>query len=117
VQTRTNAVDGPTASISPFHPVPLAAHPMPRHEHSGPRPSDHEVDAARDQLSALLVDAAALEVTDEPAWDRLRADARVRIDTLVAAGVLPDHLRVEHRAPAVVVARTVATAWRWSQAA
>jgi hypothetical protein len=117
VQTRTTAVAGPTASISPFHPVPLAAHPVPRRERSGPRPSDHEVDAARDQLSALLVDAATLEVTDGPSWDRLRADASARIDTLVAAGVLPGHLRVEHRAPATVVARTVATAWRWSQVA
>jgi hypothetical protein len=117
VQTRTIAVTGATASISPFHPVPLAAHPMRRHERTGPRPSDDEVDAARDQLSALLADAAALEMTDGPAWDRLRADASARIDTLVAAGVLTGRLRVEHRAPATVVARTVATAWRWSQVA
>jgi hypothetical protein len=117
VHAPTTVVDDATASITPFRPIPR---PGPR---PGPRPapvgvpSDHEVELARDQLSALLVDAAALDLTDGPAWDRLRADARVRIDTLVAAGVLPSQLRVEHRTPAVVVARTVATAWRWSQAA
>jgi hypothetical protein len=113
VPTPTTVVDRPTTSISPFHPVPR---PFPR-----PNPdaatSHPEVDAARDHLSSLLVDAGALDPSDGPAWDRLRADARSRIDTLVAAGVLPPHLRVEPRSPAVVVARTVATAWRWSQAA
>jgi hypothetical protein len=113
VPTPTTVVDRTTTSISPFHPVPR---PFPRPIPDA-APSEPEVDAARDHLSSLLVDAAALELTDGPAWDRLRADARARIDTLVAAGVLPRHLRVEPRAPAVVVARSVATAWRWSQAA
>jgi hypothetical protein len=68
---------------------------------------------ARDRLSPLLATAAELDLDDEPAWARLRTVAHATTAVLAAADVLPPHLRVRHGDPPVVVARTLATAWRW----
>jgi hypothetical protein len=74
--------------------------------------TDLIVAAARERLNTLLATAAALDLDDTPGWDRLRATAHATTSVLCGAGVLPEHLRVRHHDPAVVVARTVANAWR-----
>jgi hypothetical protein len=70
------------------------------------------VNAARERLSSLLAQAAALDLDDAPGWARLRAAAHATTSLLCAAALLPPHLHVRHGDPPVVVARTIAAAWR-----
>jgi hypothetical protein len=73
--------------------------------------------AARERLSPLLARAAALELDDEPGWAHLRSTAHATTSLLCAAELLPPHLHVRHGDPPVVVARTIAAAWRRVSAA
>jgi hypothetical protein len=68
--------------------------------------------AARERLGPLLAQAAALDLDDGPGWARLRATAHATTSLLCAADLLPPHLHVRHGDPPVVVARTIAAAWR-----
>jgi hypothetical protein len=74
--------------------------------------TDRMVAAACDRLSSLLATAAALDLDDAPGWARLRATAHATTSVLCGAGVLPESLRVRHHDTDVVVARTIANAWR-----
>jgi hypothetical protein len=74
---------------------------------------DEVARVARDRLSPLLARAAELDLDDGQAWAQLRTVAHATTAVLTAAEVLPPHLRVRHGDPPVVVARTLATAWRW----
>jgi hypothetical protein len=76
-------------------------------------PSEELRRAALDRLDPLLAEAAALELDDAPGWARLRAVAHATTAVLTAAELLPHHLRVRHGDPPVVIARTLANAWRW----
>jgi hypothetical protein len=109
VHSAPDTLDAPAPNVTPFHPLPA---PAP----GSPPPSDLRTEVARAQLGALLTEAGALPVTDDPAWDRLRTAASAAVDALVVAGVLPAHLRLCPSDAPVAVARTVATAWRWSEA-
>jgi hypothetical protein len=68
--------------------------------------------AARQRLSPLLARAAELDLDDGPGWAHLRATAHATTSLLCAAELLPPQLRVRHGDPPVVVARTIAAAWR-----
>jgi hypothetical protein len=70
------------------------------------------ITAARQRLGPLLAQAAALDLDDAPGWARLRATAHATTSLLCAADLLPPHLHVRHGDPPVVVARTIAAAWR-----
>jgi hypothetical protein len=65
-----------------------------------------------DQLRPLLAAVAMLTPDDGPDWDALRTAAREQTTRLAADGALPRHLVVAGSDPAVVVTRTLATAWR-----
>jgi hypothetical protein len=73
--------------------------------------------AARERLGPLLAKAAALELDDGPGWAHLRATAHATTSLLCAAELLPPHLHVRHGDPPVVIARTIAAAWRRVSAA
>lgn len=66
------------------------------------------------RLRSILERAASLDLADQPSWQRLRDEARVVIESLVAACIVPRHLAVHGDEPAVVVRRTVAAAWRYA---
>jgi hypothetical protein len=68
--------------------------------------------AARERLSPLLARAAALDLDDGPGWAHLRSSAHATMSQLCAAELLLPHLQVGHGDPPVVVARTIAAAWR-----
>jgi hypothetical protein len=68
--------------------------------------------AARECLSPLLARAAALDPDDGPGWADLRSSAHATMSQLCAAALLLPHLQVGHGDPPVVVARTIAAAWR-----
>jgi hypothetical protein len=85
-----------------------------------PTPSARDewmISAARERLSPLLAKAAALDLDDAPGWAHLRATAHATTSLLCAAGLLPPNLHVRHGDPPVVVARTIAAAWRRAGAA
>jgi hypothetical protein len=80
---------------------------------SVPSPRSATAQIARDRLSPLLARAAALDLDDAEGWAHLRAVAHATTAVLTAAGLLPPQLRVRHGDTPNVVARTLATAWRW----
>ena len=64
-----------------------------------PAPSprdDGTVRAARERLTQLLAEAAALDLDDLPGWARMRAEAHATTSLLCAASLLPRHLHVRH---------------------
>lgn len=65
-----------------------------------------------DHLGGLLARAASLDLDDLPGWARLRADAHTVTTRLASQGHLPWSLHVDHQDPPVIVARTIAHAWR-----
>jgi hypothetical protein len=67
---------------------------------------------AEEHLASLLAQAARTDLDDDPAWAHLRATAHATVAGLIAQELLPEHLRVRHHDDAVVVARTLAAAWR-----
>jgi hypothetical protein len=73
---------------------------------------ESRIQAARERLSALLARAAVLDLADAPGWEQLRAAAHATTSLLCAAEALPPHLYVGRGDPPVVVARTIAAAWR-----
>jgi hypothetical protein len=79
-----------------------------------PTPGRNEwmIRAARERLGPLLAKAAALDLDDGPGWAHLRATAHATTSLLCAAELLPPHLHVRHGDPPVVIARTIAAAWR-----
>jgi hypothetical protein len=99
----------PTLTIAPTHPLVVAAPAV-------PAPSAAATDAARSRLSALLAEAGALDLEDVSGWARLRDAAARTTGVLVAAGALPPGSRVGADDAPVVVARTIAAAWRWTGA-
>jgi hypothetical protein len=105
----------PTLTTSPLTSIAPSG-PLPRHARRRAGPTGTDVAAAREALDASLGEAATLELDDAPAWDRLRVVTSAAIAELVAAGVLPEHVRIDPEDGPVVVARTVAAAWRWSDA-
>jgi hypothetical protein len=90
---------------------PLTTHEAEEPPAPSPR-NEWMIDAARQRLSPLLAQAAALDLDDAPGWAQLRATAHATTSLLCAADLLPPHLHVRHGDPPVVVARTIAAAWR-----
>jgi hypothetical protein len=80
---------------------------------SSPSPLSAKAHTARDRLSPLLARAAALDLDDAEGWAHLRAVAHATTAVLTAADLLPPQLRVRHGDTPNVIARTLATAWRW----
>lgn len=107
VPTQTIA---PILTIAPTHPLVVAAPAV-------PAPSTAATDAARSRLSPLLAEAGSLDLDDAPGWARLREAAVRTTGVLVDAAVLPPGIRVGGDDAPVVVARTIAAAWRWVGAA
>jgi hypothetical protein len=68
--------------------------------------------ADEDRLGSLLARAADLDLDDAQGWARLRADAHAVTMKLAVYGRLSWGLHVCHEDPPVVVARTIANAWR-----
>lgn len=64
------------------------------------------------RLRPLLDAAGMLDLDDREGWNQLRHAAQATTAELVTAGVLPEHLAVGADDPPVVIARTIAAAWR-----
>jgi hypothetical protein len=99
----------PALTIAPTRPMVVAAPAV-------PAPSTEATEAARSRLSPLLVEAGSLDLDDAPGWARLRDAAARTTGVLVDAAVLPPAIRVGDDDVPVVVARTIAAAWRWAAA-
>lgn len=67
------------------------------------------------RLRPLLDASGLLDLDDREGWNRLRHAARVTTAELVTGGVLPEHLAVAADEPPVLIARTIATAWRHAE--
>jgi hypothetical protein len=95
-----------TSTLERHHTVAAEGSPTPAAR------NEWMIGAARERLGPLLAEAVALDLDDAPGWAHLRARAHATTSLLCAAELLPRHLHVRHGDPPVVIARTVATAWR-----
>jgi hypothetical protein len=105
------------------HPMP---HPTMQHDPASPHaaevrratergPDDRtsgSAPSAAAELRPLVAAAAALAIDDRAGWIVLRVAATERTERLARTGVLPAHLVVRDADPPVLVARTLAAAWR-----